>query len=538
MGVCLPHGAASQQADSGAAIIDTVIVVVENVFPDEEAGSSLLARSMNRFRFPTRPGVVQARLLFGPGDPYDSTEIAESTRRIRELAIFQEVAIDSGRLQGRLAVTVRVRDSWSTSPQFSLSAGGGTTTWALGVTESNLLGTGNLVHLSYAQEVDRTSADLSGQFERVIGDIDLDGIVRLQSDGRIADWRIGSPFRSGKDRSSFVWESEVANQRVLQFRTATGVPLDTTIYQRGGALGRVSAAGAPMARVNGFVRVGAKFQIRQERYVLQSVADQIDVPDTVTAAVGASVEWRRSRYRTYRHFNGFGSEGIDLSHSISFTAWVAPSFFGYQSTGVGPEIALQAATGAPFGFIGGAITANGLFTAAGLDSGQVEVSVTAGLKPATRHATALHIRAGALESTQPGREFDLGFDTALRSWGPHSFVGTRTAWGILEHRWFVVDNLLDLIGLGVAGFLEYGGAWYADQPQRFGGNAGVGIRFGSAVGALPRTGRIDLGYRFGNGVSGDRWVVSLGGGFVFGASGDPTCVPQTYEVADICRSRR
>ncbi len=211
---------------------------------------------------------------------------------------------------------------------------------------------------------------------------------------------------------------------------------------------------------------------------------------------------------------------------------------GYDRTGIGPEITLQTAGLIPFGFVAGAVRANGLFTSSGLDSGQVEVSLTAGVKPATRHAIAFHVRAGALESTQPGREFDLGFDTAPRSWEPHSFVGTRTIWGVLEHRWFITDDVLNLFGLGVAGFLDYGGAWYPDQPRRFGGNAGVGLRFGSAVGALPRTGRIDLGYRFGNGVAGKRWVVSLGGGFVFGASGDPTCVPQVYEVADICRSRR
>ncbi|MCZ6917676.1 MAG: hypothetical protein O7I93_12935 [Gemmatimonadetes bacterium] len=538
MGVYFPLGAAAQQASSGGAIIDTVIVVVENVFTDEEARSSFLSSAMNRFRFPTRPGVVQAQLLFEPGNAFDSTEVAESTLRLRELSIFQEVAIDSVRIRGRLAVTVRVRDSWSTSPKFSISTGAGTTTGAIGVTETNLLGTGNLVHFGWTKEVDRNSTDLSGKFDRVIGDVDIDGMVRLQSDGRIADWRIGSPFRSGKDGASVLWESEIADQRVLQFRAAAGVPLDTTIFQRGAALARISAVHAPFATAGEFVRVGAKVQIRQERYVLQTVADQMDVPDTVTAAVGASVEWRRSRFRTFRFFNGFGPEGIDLSHRISLTAWVAPSVLGYDRAGIGPEISLQTAGSLPFGFIAGALTANGLFTGDGLDSGQVEVSLTAGMKPATRHATALHVRAGALESTQPGREFDLGFDTAPRSWEPHAFVGTRMIWGVLEHRWFIFDNLLNLLGLGAAGFLDYGGAWYPDQPRRFGGNVGVGLRFGSAVGALPRTGRVDLGYRFGDGVTDKRWVVSLGAGFVFGASGDPTCVPQIYEVADICRSRR
>lgn len=537
LALCFAQGAAGQRAGAGGATIDTVIVVVENVFPDERAATSALARFMNRFRFTTRPGVVRSHLVFEAGDPFDSTEVAESVRQLRELAIFQEITIDSVRGQDGLAVVVRVRDGWSTSPQVSISASGGTVTGAIGATETNLLGTGNLVHLSWTKEVDRNSTNIGGKFDRVVGDVDIDGMVRLQSDGRIADWQVGSPFRNGKDNASALLETEVASQRVLQFRHGAGASLDTTVYQRGAALARISADYAPQATAAEYVRIAAKAQLRQERYVLQSIADQMDVPDTVTAAFGASLVWRRARFGTVQFFNGFGSETVDLSHRVALTAWLAPSWLGYERTGIGPEISLQTAVELPFGFVAAAAKANGLFTS-GLDSGQVEVSVTAGAKPATRHAIALHVRAGVLESTQPGREFDLGFSRAPRSWDPHSFVGTRTVWGVLEHRWFATDKVLNLFGLGLAGFLEYGGAWYPDQPRRFGGNAGVGLRIGSAVGGLPRTARIDVGYRFGEDVVDDRWVISLGAGFVFGANRDPTCVPNVYEVADICRSRR
>ncbi len=418
------------------------------------------------------------------------------------------------------------------------TVGAGTVTGQVGVTESNLLGTGNLVHAALAKEVDRNSTDLSGKFDRVIGDIDVNGMVRFQTDGNIADWRIGSPFRNNEDRASVLFESEAADQRVLQYRVATGVPLDTTIYQRGAYLTRLTAGHAAVASTQVFLRVGGKAQLRQERYALEAIADQTEVPDTVTGAVGAFVDWRRAKYREVYHFNGFGREDLDLSSAISLTAWLAPGALGYERTGIGPELAMQTAAALPIGFIAGALEANGLFTADGLDSGQVEVSLTVGLHPWTRQATALHVRAGALESTQPGREFDLGFDTAPRSWEPHSFVGTRTVWGVLEHRWYVADDVLNLLGIGLAGFVEYGGAWYPDQDRRFGGNAGIGLRLGSAVGALPRTGRFDLGYRFGEGASGKRLVLSLGAGFVFGAAGDPSCLPQAYEVADICKSRR
>ncbi len=539
VGLCTPLQAAGRQSERSVPTIDTIVIRIDNVFDSDEAASNFLARNMNRFRFPTRRYVVRARLLFRTGEAYDSARVEESARRLGQLQIFQEIEIDTIRIQDKLAVVVRVRDSWSTSPKFSIQvASDGTLTGAVGVTESNLLGTGNLIHAALTKQVDRNSTDLSGKFDRVVGDVDIDGMAQFQTDGRLGDWRIGSPFRNMEDRVSILYESEIADQRVLQFRAGTGVPLDTTIFQRGAFLARVTGAHAPRVSSLGYLRVGAKAQLRQERYALQSVADQMQIPDTVTGAVGAFLEWRKARFKTLRRFNGFGREDVDLSSTITVSAWLAPSAFGYDRTGIGPEIALQAAASFPLGFIAGAVDANGLFTANGLDSGQVEVSLTLGLKPAPAHATALHLRAGALESTQPGREFDLGFDAPPRSWEPHSFVGTRSVWGVLEHRWYVADDLFGLLGVGLAAFVEYGGAWYPGDPKRFGGDAGLGLRLGSAVGALPRTSRIDLGYRFGNDVTGKRFVVSLGAGFVFGASADPSCQPQVYEVADVCKSRR
>jgi hypothetical protein len=143
------------------------------------------------------------------------------------------------------------------------------------------------------------------------------------------------------------------------------------------------------------------------------------------------------------------------------------------------------------------------------------LAVTVGRKPGRLHSTVLHARAGLMENPPPGGEFDLGFAYPPRSWEPHSFVGTRTLWGTLEHRWFAFPRLFNLFGLGLAGFLDYGGAWYADQAPRWGGAAGFGLRTGSSRASGSETGRIDIGYRFGSDVSGSRWVLSFGVGWVF-----------------------
>jgi hypothetical protein len=78
-----------------------------------------------------------------------------------------------------------------------------------------------------------------------------------------------------------------------------------------------------------------------------------------------------------------------------------------------------------------------------------------------------------------------------------------------------LDEALHLVGVGLAGFLDLGGAWYADQPARVGGDIGAGLRLGATRATGTNVGRLDLAYRFGEGWSGDRWVLSLGRSYTF-----------------------
>jgi len=83
---------------------------------------------------------------------------------------------------------------------------------------------------------------------------------------------------------------------------------------------------------------------------------------------------------------------------------------------------------------------------------------------------------------------------------------------------FVWDDILNLVGGGFAAFVDYGGAWYAGQDSRYGGNAGVSMFFGSPLGSLAQIVHLSGGYRFGGGIQNtdsSRWAVSLGSGIIF-----------------------
>ena len=113
-----------------SARIDTVIVTVAEPFPPERA-SGFLPRTMNALHITTRVRVIRRTVLLRAGDPYHGALAAESERSLRAMQIFKYVSVDSVRLDdGRLALRVETRDSWTTSPSVGLGVGAGGT-WVI-----------------------------------------------------------------------------------------------------------------------------------------------------------------------------------------------------------------------------------------------------------------------------------------------------------------------------------------------------------------------------------------------------------------------
>lgn len=503
-------------ADTLGPVLDSIAIVTENVFSPTEARNTGVFRLANGLRVKTQRFVVEREILLDAGQPYDSALADETERNLRSLGLFRQVDVDTSTVDGKLLALVHTRDAWSTKPIIQLNiASDGTWTGRFGLTETNVLGTGNLGHAAWRKDVDRDGFEFAANVRRVAGsEINAGGRFFALSDGNFGDWFAGDPWRSFGDPLAVFYNGEAGARQALQYRVESSTVTDTTRYWRNYIAHRLVAGIAARANPRTYTRIGVLAQYQRQKYVL--VADtSMAVPDTVEWFVGVFGEYRRSHFMVARFLNGFATEDIDLSETLALGLNLAHNAFGFEQTGLGPSLAMQAGSELGSGFVHGRLEANGLFNSAGLDSGRVVVQATFAQKPGEKHATILHAVAGILQNPPPGNEFDLGFEYPPRSWAPHSFVGTRTLWGTLEHRWYVFDQVLGLAGIGLASFLDYGGAWYANQSPRWGGAVGIGLRTGWSRTSIADTGRIDIGYRFGSDVTGNRWVISFGAGWIF-----------------------
>jgi hypothetical protein len=497
--------AATIAGRAAAQAVDTVVVDNRNVFESTGGALDPLARLADALHVTTRAWVIRRTLLLDQGEPYDSARAVESERALRALGVFRNVKVDTTRVDGRLALKVTTADGWSTRPQVSFSTAGGSTTWSAGLVEKNLLGTANAIQLLYTKTPDRSLFDLFFTAPAVLqrrARLDL-GYEDL-SDGRLGFWSYGVPFYATSAPASLTTSGQAADQRVLLFRD--GVLADS-LRRRALVLG-LGGGLALSAGDSGFTRLYLFGHWRREAF------SGYGLPlarDSASGAVGAGLEVGRTRYAVGESLDQFARrEDVDVSRRLFVGAYLAPRAFGYGAghAGVGPV--LQAQLGAAWrrAFAWGRLTADGVLGGGGLDSGRVEASATLLSQQLQRQTVVLHAEGGVARRVAPGTEFDLWlYFNGPRAYGAHVFTGTRRYWLVAEDRILVTPEFGGLVGVGLAPFVEWGGAWYADERPRAAGDAGLALRLGATRSTRGEVTEIALARRIGPRSLGRGWAI-------------------------------
>jgi hypothetical protein len=492
-----------------AQTVDTVIVENANIF--EERDRSLIARWANALHITTSPSVIRRTLLLRAGEPYDSARAIESARALRALGVFRFVEVDTTRVAtGLLALRVRTADGWSTQPEVGFAATDGDATWSVGFLERNLLGSATLLGVAYRHTPDRDGFEL--EFvnpNAVVRSGLLRGLYRRYSDGRRGEWTAGLPFRETRARWSLLTYGAAADERVLTFR---GGALDTARHRDLTIVG-LRGGIALTATTRDYVRLWVDALWRREDF---SAVGDTAVPRSRFATVGGGVEIAHVRLKVLTQVNAYGRpEDFDLSQLLRLGVWAAPRAWGYPAdrAGVGPEAAGQLSAVWRRGFALARAGGRGVIGPAGVDSGRVEAALTIVSQDLPRQTTVLHGEVVTARRPAPGGEYDLWLlERGPRLYGAHVFTGDRAAWVALEDRILVSDRWLGLVGVGVAPFAEWGGAWFGGDPRRAGANAGLALRLGSTRSTHGSVVELAAGWRFaGEGVE-EGWAATIRSG--------------------------
>jgi len=510
--VLLVMGPGRARSQTPGPTIDTIVVVNLNVF-DQADMLGPVTRIANAIHVKTHASVIRRTLLFNQGDPFDSARAVESGRALRGLNVFRQVVIDTMRIKEKLALRVVTADGWSTKPQLNFSSSGGSVTWAGGIEEENLLGTATSLTALYTKTPDRNTSSFLYTNPHFLGRRPrLFGLYQDLSDGSRGQWALGVPFYETAARRAFGTGGEAGTQRVLRFRD--GLLADST--ERHGLRFGFGGGVALHATSHGYFRLWVNGNWRREDFVPESLTV---IPRSVFGAVGAGIEWAHARYQVLQGFNTYvRREDINLSQTFRVGLWAAPQAWGYPSgqAGVGGEVSGQVSTVWPGGFIVMRGGANGVYNGTALDSARARGGITIASQNLMWQTIILHVEGGVLRRPKFGGEFDTWADqTGPRLFGAHAFTGTHTVWVAFEDRFVVADDFFGLVGVGLAPFIDWGGAWFDDETPRTGSDMGIAIRLGPTRAVRGDVEEFAIGMRFGQGFSGGRWAISIRRGISF-----------------------
>lgn len=506
-------GAAQAPGDSARApVIRGIELNRQEIFDSAEA-THWTQRLVNNLHIRTLPQVIRRELLFKEGDRYDSVLVAESARNLRALGVFRDVQIDSVPTDSGVVMRVATRDGWTTRAGGRLRTTGNQVAIGVAFAEGNFLGTASQVGISFSSDPVRTTFALEAWQPRFLGSsVGVGGRWEDRSDGDVVYARINRPFYSIHDLKGFALAGEYRNEIVEQYLDGIDTAVDSLNHLMGAFRGSATWALRRMDR--GYLRAGLLAQVLRNNY--QAATDTAPIPMTVNAAVGGYLEWSRARYVARTGFQTFSLvEDIDLSTTATAGVYAAPTVLGYDTAGVGLFASFR--TGATFdnGFFIFSGISDGLITAAGVDSGGTVLNATVSWNPDSSSLLVLHGSGGVLTNPAPGYEFDLGLTSGPRAFGVHSFTGNRSFFTSAEVRQLLWPRLLGVVSLGVAAYVDYGGAWWSGSPTRTGTDVGVGLRIAQPRSSRGIISRVDLSWRFANDAVGAGWVISLGRGFAF-----------------------
>ena len=181
------------------AVIGAVLVDNQNIFNlDDPKDDKKIFRLADDLHYRTRASVIRSQLLFKPGDPYSRNKVQESERLLRADSYFYDAWIRPVRYQdGKVDLKVTTKDVWTLNPGFNFSRSGGANSTGLKLEESNLLGTGAGLKVSYSNTVDRSGSSIEMTDKHAFNTwTSVDLAYGNFSDGHVRLLNITRPFYS------------------------------------------------------------------------------------------------------------------------------------------------------------------------------------------------------------------------------------------------------------------------------------------------------------------------------------------------------
>jgi outer membrane protein assembly factor BamA len=472
-----------------------------------------LYRLVNKLHISTKERVIRDELLFQEGDPYDRDLAKESERNLRRGLRLRKVKIKTIPVDERtLDLNVETHETWTTEPTISLQGVGGELSGKIGLRERNFLGYGKQVTYFYRQNEGVISRTFAYDDRNVLGTrLRFDSDYQDSEDGLIKSASLARPFYSSVTQ----WSASVAG---------LDQDMETRIYEAGRETSRFRNQ-AQDFKVNAGLSLGSTpLDIRRAglgyRFLDQTVSQaspvQARILDKTYHVFQTGLYLENVNFLTVDHINLYDREEdfnlgpvFSVTPGFSRNRWVRGAEnanFVEWDTVVGKRMG-------PSRFALWTFKGKGRFEENNWRDTRPRLDYRYYDHYSPRQTAAVHFQAETILRPAPGAQLVLGGNTGLRGYPLNQLTGNKLLLANLEHRLFLIPDILKLLGLGTAAFVDVGGVWEEGKKVDLRNtrmNVGGGLRFHISRSSLGHVLRLDVAYAIKNIEGVDRTVITFG----------------------------
>ena len=488
--------------------IREIRLFISDVYSEEEAQESSLAKYVNKYHITTRESVIRNQILFKEGDVLDKDLVEQSERKLRRFQFLNKAQIEVVPVDDqRVDIEIRTQDAWSLVPGLNFGGGGDLYTINVLMQELNLFGTGKKAFVEgiYESDLDDWTFRLGYRDPQVFNSRWV-GSVTYTTGPLTESFFVAAsrPLYSIDAKWSFGGHVYTADQIIRRFENGD----ESSRFEK------------DQITVHGFVKrsFGERFKKTNVKFSVGYLKKDFSplgsattepIPEdqaNVTPAIKIS-KTSTGSFKEVTYINKMGlTEDIWLGHSYGANVgYGIPVENGFELWDVG-------------GFYSSSVSfkyKQQLKTVLNLSSEVVRNTIAIAslryYKKFSWHTVATRFKLNYGWELDSTRQFTLGADSGLRGYPARQFTGERLMLFNLEDRQFWGDySLGPKFALGTVVFVDAGNVWKETEDvdlNDLNWSAGAGLRLGWSN--LPKQPilRIDFGWGLGGS---DDFAVTVG----------------------------
>lgn len=489
------------------AVIDEIHYTRLPIFDESNPREdNALYRWANSFHVLTKEPVISQQVLFEEGQSYDQRLLEETARLLRQRNYLYDVDVRAVSQCGdKVDVEVITKDVWSFVPEIDFDRSGGDNTYGIGLTDTNIFGSGKHLSISYDNDTDRTSYKLEYKDDNVFGSRVETQIAYTDSDdGSNQSFGLALPFYSLDTRRSWAIRLEKEERDDPQFFRGDDVTeveheIEDYFFRYGFSSG---------LRDGVVHRWNFGYHYREDKF-----GPSEDLPPPAEFPIDKTMSYPFVSFETLedKYDTAFNLDQIHKTEDLHLGLRLFGRI-GYASEGLGSDqdrIVVQGAFSDTLQYNDNVLWRHeleweGMWNQDTDRAEDVIVSYqTRYFRRQTSHrsffATLNVVYSKNLNTHQ---QVVLGGLTGTRGFENRFQVGDRRAVLNLEERMYTDIHLFNLIRVGWALFIDVGRAWEPDvdsgMEDDYLANVGFGLRLASSKAEAGRIAHIDVAFPLTN----------------------------------------